>query len=1131
MGMKVIAGRAGSGKTEALLKLAKKRIESGLKTVLIVPEQYSFQAERDLIERLEKPGILGTEVLSFSRLVYRVLELEGGLGKSHISDLGKTMLLRKAFEENGDDFGVFKGAFKKQGFITRLNRFLNELKKNGIVPEELLLAASEIKGLELLREKLRDIAYAYEYMENSLEEKYTDTWNLYALAEEKLKNSDIYRETVFYVDGFAGFTGREKGLIKALLSKSENVVFTLTCSMDENGDSYVFSNTLRTLNELKALALEENAAFELSVFEPVKDLGELSFLRDHFYSYPTVVYKGKPGSVFLFAAKNRSSEIENAAGEILRLAEENGCRYRDMVILCDMAIYGDEIRRVFADYGIPCFIDQKRAITGSAMARYLLSALETIERNMRYEDVFAYLKTGLADMDIETVEKLENHVLARGIRGSLWKKPLDVENIEDGELLEAARIKLWSRFDIFRSHISNAKNIRGYVESIYRFLDSGEAAKKMEEFVDKLTSVGDYEYASEYSQIWNILMEIFDQLIEVGGDEKVDLKTFIEILKSGIESYEVGIIPSTIDQVLVGGLKRTRFHRVKALFMIGINDRVIPSVVEDSGIMLDEEIRIMQQKGLPVTMDGDTRVDEERFAIYNAIARPTDFIWFSYALSDAEGQNLRPSILAGRLKQLFPEMDEMGDNLGSRPERVFRAPKAAYGHVVEALRRYIEEHREMTDIEKTLACWISRSPALKADFETTRKALFHDNMDWNITSKVASELYGAPLRSSSSRIERYYQCPFQHFVTYGLRPFERKVYELKSPDVGRIFHESVESFAKKIEDRGLDWRELSKDKVDGIMSEAAKEIMEGFDGKILGSTERYKYFADRIERVAKKTANMAVEHVKRGGFTPTASEMAFGEGKPIPPIIIETGSGETIRLEGRIDRIDICEKDENTYVKIIDYKSYDKPFKIGNAYYGIQIQLPIYLKAALRGIEASGKKATPAGAFYFKIDDPMVEDTGMDESQIESAFRSRFKMRGVVLRDERIIKLMDMDLEEGKSSDIIPARLKQDASPAKTVGSIEREDFDNLLKFVLKAVGNAAESILEGKIDASPFRKGADKACTFCDFASICQFDKDLKGNTYRNLKSLTDKEALQKMESDVQTKEENGKEGGDDRG
>ena len=476
-------------------------------------------------------------------------------------------------------------------------------------------------------------------------------------------------------------------------------------------------------------------------------------------------------------------------------------------------------------------------------------------------------------------------------------------------------------------------------------------------------------------------------------------------------------------------------------------------------------------------------------------------------------------------------MDEMGDNLGSRPERVFRAPKAAYGHLVEALRRYIEEHREMTDIEKTLACWISRSPVLKADFETTRKALFHDNMDWNITSKVAAELYGEPLRSSSSRIERYYQCPFQHFVTYGLRPFERKVYELKSPDVGRIFHESVESFAKRVEDGGLNWRQLSKDKVDEIMGEAAKEIMEGFEGKILGSTERYKYFADRIERIAKKTANMAVEHVKRGGFTPSASEMAFGEGSPMPPIIIETENGKTIRLEGRIDRIDTCEKDKNTYVKIIDYKSYDKPFKIGNAYYGIQIQLPIYLKAALSGIEANGKKVIPAGAFYFKIDDPMVEDTGMDESQIESAFRSRFKMKGVVLRDERIIKLIDMDLEEGKSSDIIPARLKQDASPAKTVGSIEIGDFENLLKFVLKVVGDAAECILEGKIDARPFRKGTDKACTFCKFASICQFDKDFKGNTYRNLKSLTDKEALKKMESDAREIEEDGKEGGEDRG
>ena len=1131
MGLKVIAGRAGSGKAQALLELAKKRIESGNKAVLIVPEQYSFQAERDLIESLKKPGILGTEVLSFSRLVHRVLEVEGGLKNSHISDLGKEMFLRKVFEENGEAFGVFKGAFRKQGFISRLNGFLNELKKNGIVPEELLMAASEVKGLELLKGKLKDIAYAYEYMENSLKEKYADTWDLYALAEEKLKGSDYFSKTVFYVDGFAGFTGREKGLMKALLLKAENVVVSLTCDMENNGDSYVFSNTLRTLNELKSMAEEANADLKIIALKSAKDSGELSFLRDHFYSYPSKTYQGKPESIVLFAAKNRFSEIENVAGEILRLAQEKGFRFRDMGILCDMSIYGEDIRRIFADYDIPCFIDQKRAISASAMARYVMSALEMINRNMAYDDVFTHLKTGLSDMEMETVEKLENHVLSRGIRGSMWKNSFDIENIKDGEILDAARKDLWNRFDLFMKDINNAENIRGYVEALYKFLDSGKVAQKMEAFVEKLILEGNYEYASEYSQIWNIVMEIFEQLIEVGGDEKADIKTFIEILKSGIESYEIGIIPSTIDQVLVGGLKRTRSHIVKALFMIGINDRVIPSVVEDSGIMLDEEIRIMQKKGLPLTMDGDTRVDEERFAIYKAISRPTDFIWFSYAMSDAEGQSLRPSILASRLKQLFPEMDEMGDGLGPRPDRALRAPKAAYGHVVEALRRHLEEHRTMTETEKAMALWISQSPAFEAEFKTTRKALFHDNKAWNITPKLAARLYGLPLKSSTSRIEKYYQCPFQHFVAYGLRPSERKVYELKSPDVGRIFHESVESFAKKIEDGGLDWRKLSKEKVDGLMNEAAKEVMEGFDGKILGSTERYKYFADRIERVAKKTANVAVEHIKKGGFTPLASEKAFGKGKAMPPILIETGDGETINLEGRIDRIDICQENGNTYVKVIDYKSYDKPFKIGNAYYGIQIQLPVYLNAALKGLESEGKRLVPAGAFYFKIDDPMIEDTGMNESQIQEAFRNRFKMKGLILRDEKVIKLMDMDLESGKASDIVPAKLKKDSSPAKIAGSIEREDFENLLRYVIKIVGDAGQDILKGEIEAKPFRKGAEKACAFCKYDSICQFDRDFAENNYRNLKTLADKDALEKIGEDIKDSELEKRKGGGIRG
>ncbi len=1131
MGMKIIAGRAGSGKTDALYKLAKNRIAKGLNAVLIVPEQYSFQAERDLVERLDKPGVLGAEVLSFSRLVHRILEVEGGLGTNHISDLGKTMLLRKAFEENGEAFGIFKSSFKKQGFISQLNDFLNELKKNGIIPYELLSTAEEIRGLELLKGKLKDIAFAYEYMENALKEKYSDTWDLYELAEEKLMKSDYYKDTVFYLDGFAGFTGREKTLVKALLEKSEDVVITLGCDTGDHGDSYVFSNTLRTLEEVRTLANEAGGEFELEVCEPSSGDGELSFLRDHFYSYPTVSYNGKPENIVVFAAKNRFSEIENAAGEILRLADEKKYRYRDIGIICDMSIYGEGIRRIFADYEIPCFIDQKRAISGSSMVRYVLSAIETIKSNMKYDDVFSYLKTGLSDIDRETVEKLENHVLERGIRGSLWSKPFDVDRLEFGDVLEEARIKLWGRFSTFKAKMEKAENIRGFVEVLYEFLVLGEVENKTESFVEKLIQEGDFEYASEYSQIWNIIMEIFDQLIEVGGDEKTDIATFVEILKSGIESYEVGIIPSTIDQVLVGGLKRTRSHRVKALFVIGINDRVIPSVVEDAGIMLDEEIRVMQSKGLPVTMDGDTRVDEERFALYNAMARPTDFIWFSYALADAEGQSLRPSILAGRLKQLFPEMDETGDNMGPRPERTFRAPKAAYGHVVESIRRYIEEHRPMTETERAMASWIRESPYFESDFKTTSKALFHDNKEWKLGREVAACLYGRPFHSSSSRIERYYRCPFQHFVTYGLRPKERRVYELKSPDVGSIFHESVELFTKKIADSGKDWHKLSKEEIDGIMGESARETIEGFNGKLLESTERYKYFADRIERVAKKTAEMAVEHVKKGEFTPIASEIGFGVDKEMPPIVIETPDGQKINLEGRIDRIDICENEGNLYIKVIDYKSYEKPFKIGDTCYGLQIQLPVYLNAALQDTIAKGNKTVPAGAFYFKIDDPMIEDTGLDESGMEAEFRSRFKMKGVVLRDEKVIRLIDMELDEGKTSDIIPVKLKKDSSPAKGTGSLEKDDFDNLLKFVLKAVGDAAESILDGRMEAAPFRKGAENACAFCDFASICQFDKDFSGNTYRNLKPLSEKEALERIEEELRISKDEKEEGGGSRG
>lgn len=1130
MGMKVIAGRAKSGTSDAILEGIKNRTTAGEHAVLIVPEQYSFQAERDLVEKLDKPGILGTEVLSFSRLVHRVLEVEGDQGRNPISDLGRIMLLGRIFEEYGREFGIFGGAFRKKGFLSQLNGFLNELKKNDILPEELVFVAADLDGSEMLKDKLKDIALAYDHLESRLKEKYADTWDDYRLAEERILNSDRYGETVFFVDGFAGFTGREKGLLKALLRQSGQVVVALACDPSAGSDAYVFANTTRTLRELRDMAAEGKTSFELEILKAPEGSGSLDFIQNNFYRYPTRRYTDEPAGIRLFSARNRYSEVENAAGEILRLCEEKGCRYRDIGVLCDMSLYGNVIERVFAEFDIPYFIDRKRPIAGSALARYVLAALEIVERNFRYEEVFAFLKTGLTDIDRETVERLENHVLARGIRGTLWKKPFTMEDAEESTDVEAARTSIWESFGVFGEALGKARTIHENVVALCDFLKAGEVEEKMEAFVENLMKAGDYEYASEYAQIWNIFMEIFDQMIEVGGDEPTDLKTFKSILKTGIDAYEVGIIPTTVDQILVGGLKRTRSHQVRALFILGVNDRVIPTVVEDAGIMLDEEIRLMQEKGLRLNMDGDTRVDEERLALYSAMSRPEEYLWFSYALADSEGQGLRPSLLIGRLKQLFPRLQEEGDHLGPRFERIMRAPGAAYGHLVEALRRHIEELKPIGEEEKALASWFRNQPTYADLLDNTRKAMFHDNRAWNMAPETTGELYGLPLRPSSSRIERFYQCPFQHFVRYGLRPSERKIYELKSPDVGRIFHESIEDFTRTVAERNLDWENLSKETVDTLMDETLEKIIGTFDGKILGSTERYRYFADRIGRVARKAAGAAAEHVQKGTFRPAAVEAAFGVGKRLPPLLIETEKGEKVFLEGRIDRLDLCEEGESVYVKVIDYKSYDKLFRIDDAYYGLQIQLPVYMNAALSVPEGMDKEAVPAGIFYFKIDDPMVEDSGLTAEELDAAVRGSFKMKGIVLREEMVIKLMDIDLKPGESSDIVPAKLKQDGNPGQISGSLDMKDFKNLLDYAMKAVKEGAEGILNGVIEAHPFRKGGERACTWCDFASICQFDTDLEGNTYHNLKKMKDNEALQRMAEALSPLEDGLEKGGSGR-
>lgn len=1119
MALRFLIGAAGTGKTEYCMKeiITAQSAHRG-RQIFLVPEQYTSQAERDLTARTERKGILTAEVLSFGRLAHQFFA-KNGLNRAVIlGDVGKQMALQKILLEQRDDLPYFCHMMDKNGFVSRLGKTITEFFRYRVTPEQLETMSNQEGLSHSVQDKCRDMASIYRRYEEFLSETYLTGDTTLSLLEEKLASSAAFGDTEIWLDGFYGFTPQEYGVIAQLLRLCKRVSITLP--MDEH--SY-FASSLPpaapffephlTKQKLVSLAEEMGIAMESPVFFKENHRAQtpaLAFLeKNYFYGY----YKKSPDheGIHICSCATRESEMTYAAGQILSLVREQGLRYRDIAIVTNaMSAYEKGLKGILSEAGIPCFVDSRRDIASHPLIGLVNSLLECVVYDFRYEAVFSYLKTGLTPMAQEDMDILENYVLAYGIKGYKWKKDVWSYGFQPGQEAEQAylndlRAQVMTPFAPLLA-LKRKKNLplRDWVTALVVQLDTLGIAEKLTALSEAAAAKGNAAKAEEYRQIWQILMDVLQKAVEILGDAPMSLDTFARILSAGLEESSMGLIPPTADSLLVGDIERSRLPDIKALLVLGVNDGILPAPAENTGIFTETEREALTAAGMELAPDGKRKLFEEQFLIYRGLTKPSHALYLTYANGDTEGKALFPSSLIARIAKMYPTLTEERDDTLPLSSLT---PGGCFHQLGTQMRKHVEES-PMEPLWQDIYSYFATTPQWQQRLSLLRQGFSAHDRRQKLSPKTAKNLYGKNILSSVSRLEWFAACPFAYFAEYGLKARPRQLYQLRTPDLGNLFHQVLEQFAATLKKDGISWQTLTQEETERRMDAAVDEAAPHLGNEILLDSAANRYLIKRLKRISRRAGWTLVRHIQSGMFEPAGYEVGFGPHEALPPIVIGMSDGSKLILRGKIDRVDLLDAEGNKFVKIIDYKSGTKAFDFQDIYYGLQLQLLLYLDAYLKNHGTESYR--PGGVFYFRITDPTQTVTEeMSAEEIEHLLYSKMQMSGLVLENETVIKAMDevfVDPVSGGmrlgASDIIPLKYTKKGTPTASSLLATEEEYNALMAFTAKRAAAIGESMKAGIITPAPYRKQNSTPCDYCVFSSICRYEyKDRP--YYRNLRKI----------------------------
>lgn len=1155
MSIRFIYGRAGIGKStwciNSIAENIKKDDEN--KLILIVPEQYTFNTENRILKSIGEPALLRTQVLSFKKMAHEVFEECGGRVKEIIKESGRNMLIHKVLNEKIESLEYFRKISREQGFYEIVSDVISEFKKYNVEVDSLRNIEESIQESDLYN-KIRELSIIYEAFNEEMNEGYIDGDDELTLLGKKLLENDIYTNSEVWIDEFSTFTPQQLEIIRLLARRCKRVNITLCMDNRDNSNGNqditdVFNTIKNTENKILKIMKENNISYDKPInlnminvnegYNRFKNSPELEHIEKYFFTYPFNSFNGKCENVKLYKANNIYDEIERVAKSITALIRSGKYRYKDISVVCrNIDDYEKITSVIFKDYEIPYFLDKKLELLNNPLIILITSAFEILFKDWSYESVFKYLKTGLTGIENNYIDVLENFVLEYGVKGYKWtvkeiiseswfnnNEELSEEKIFISEIMDEVRRPLL----VFHNKIKGKHKVSHICKAIYEFLIDIHAFERINEWIEKFDEIGLEDKVKEYSQVEESVIDILDQAVDVMGDKDLDSYDFFKILNSGFNNEEIGVIPVALDQVNIGDVARIKGRDVKALYIVGVNDGILPASKKEEGILSDNDRNILSDIGIELASNTRNKVFEEQFLLYTVLTISSDCLMISYPMADFEGKSLRPSIVISRIKKILPQLVEESDlyDLSSYKDKLNKviSPIPTFNELILAMRKNCDEEN-VEEYWREVYKWYKDSPEYENKVKNIFKGLDYSNLKNHVNKNNLRELYAnedGKLMFSVSRLEKYAECPFSYFVQYGLKAKNRKIYEFTPPDLGSFVHDILDLFTNRVKKEGILWSELNNERCKEIVSNLIDIRLSEQTNSILNSSKRFKYLSQRFKRVISKSVTVMAEQIGKGEFEVFKTEFDFGNYKTGEAVMLNLQDDEKVYLQGRIDRIDTLDLDGQTYIRIIDYKTGAKKFDLNELYYGLQMQLLVYLDAIIKNSKyILEKQVVPGAVLYFKVDDPIIKSKKeMTTEEVETEVLEELKLKGLVLKDAKVVKAMDRDIE-GYSL-VIPAAFKKDGDFKSISDVVTEEEFTLLREYVNRKMISLCEDMLCGDIKIEPTKQANRSYCEYCDFSSICQFDTSIKDNKYKIVGKKSRTEIWDNIRSDVKgSKEDN---------
>ena len=1141
MALSFILGASGSGKSTYIYQ---KIIHESINNkkghyIVIVPEQYTMATQKLLVQMHPDKCIMNIDVLSFNRLAYRVFEELGIATDAVLDDIGKSLVIRKLVSEKIDELIALKKNITRISYIAQIKSLISELSQYGISPHKLQEMIDYPPMSENFRKKAKDLLVMYEAFLEFTEGKYLTTESVLTRLNEVLEDSDIIAGSTVIFDGFTGFTPVQNQLVAhmmPLLSDiyvciTADVHFSIAQTLDED-DLFKMSGDFAQ----KLISLAKSAHIQIAepVFidgsksrlsnNPVLQHLEANIFRDSQENYPS----SDPSDIISLASfKSTREELKYAAITIRNLVNK-GYHYKDFAVVTpSLESYRYLVEEIWHSYHIPYFVDAKTEMLFHPFSEALEALFDIVNRNFRQEDLFRFLRTGITALTPSDIDFLENYVISTGIRGhKKYFNPfvLRSNTFSTDEVL--ARVN-----DIRQGFIepfvklyqvcSKKTSVTAFALAIYDFFGQYDFTDKLNARRSELEEKGELAKAKEYSAVYDVIMKLLEKMVQVLGDETMDLEEFSKIYKAGLAASTIGLVPPANDSVIVGDIERSRLNDVKVLFCIGASDDNIPGKVENGGILSSLEREQLLESGLFELAPSDRQKSfRQRFYLYMMLTKPSEKLYITSPRVDNEGKAVRLSYLMELIASMFSlTIDEVEDFKGQ--SRLF-SEKEACIYLTELLQKMQQKTYAGLSVEEQtllpqLLAWGKYNQ--KATLDTILSGIFYMPKTHNISQDIMCAVNEAfnnnrIVRGSVSRFEEYAKCSYRYFLEYILGLEEREEYALSPIDMGNFYHEALHIFSDAMKADGISWRDATEEELQAHISKAISLTK----AKMLKLSEleddTEQYIISTMEKTLGHTVKVIIAQIKKGNFEPYDFEYSFKK-----ELLSDKTKESVAILRGKVDRIDVTESKDRG-VRIIDYKSSDHSIDINDCYYGLSLQLPVYMSVVLEELKRKYPDtfAHPSAMLYYTLGDDFAETTpGAKELIDQERFRLS-KMEGLLSEDKS--DLMDNDNTVGdgenqmKVSDIVHYGLSSNNNVDKRAShTTSRENMELMAAYSIHKAGEIAQDILTGHFAPNPV-KNADKlvGCQHCNYMDICKFGSKMSFDEARKLEKLKTEEVIEKM-------------------